>query len=66
MWAPHLEQAEALKTETRHFLHCIKHSLRPTTDGETGFRVVRILEAAEQSITERGAPVELESAGMVV
>jgi len=66
IWAPHIEPAEALKTETRHFLHCIKHGQRPTTDGEAGLRMVRILEAAQESMMERGAPVELECAGVVV
>ena len=66
MWAPHLEQAEALKTETRHFLQCIKRGQRPTTDGEAGLRLVRILEAAQQSMRERGSPVELECAGVAV
>jgi len=59
MWAPHLDMTEALRTEALHFVHCIEDRVPPTTDGEAGLRVVRILEAATCSMAERGRPVEL-------
>jgi predicted dehydrogenase len=59
MWAPHLDTTEALKTETRHFLNCIQDSAPVITDGQSGLRVVRILEAAAQSLLQRGRLVEL-------
>lgn len=62
MWAPHLDIAEALGVEVRHFAECIMKSRRPITDGEAGLRTIRVLEAATQSMAERGRPVEISSA----
>ncbi|HEX8097012.1 MAG TPA: Gfo/Idh/MocA family oxidoreductase [Pyrinomonadaceae bacterium] len=59
MWAPRLDQTEALRTEAAHFVACVAEGERPETDGEAGLRIVRILEAAEQSLRERGRLVEL-------
>jgi predicted dehydrogenase len=61
MWAPHLDMTEALRTEALHFIRCIEEGERPLTDGEAGLRVVRILEAAAQSIAEQGRLVELDT-----
>jgi len=59
MWAPQLDTTEALRSEAKHFVDCIEHEKPPITDGHVGLRVVRILEAATQSMTQRGRPVEL-------
>ncbi len=59
MWAPQLNTTEALRAEASHFMECIEHGEKPLTDGEAGLRVVRILEAATQSLVDRGHPVEL-------
>jgi predicted dehydrogenase len=50
MWAPKVEEIEALQLETRYFLDCVKDGTQPFNDGQAGLRVVRILEAAEQSL----------------
>jgi predicted dehydrogenase len=52
MWAPKVEELEALQLETRYFLDCIKSGTKPFNDGQAGLRVVRILEAAEQSLQQ--------------
>jgi predicted dehydrogenase len=59
MWAPRLEQTEALAAEARYFVECISKNQRPINDGQAGLRVVEILEAAEKSLKERGKPVAL-------
>jgi predicted dehydrogenase len=59
MFAPVLENVEALQVEVRHFVQCIEKKETPLTGGESGRRVVRILEAAARSLDLRGAPVEL-------
>ncbi len=59
MYAPKLDQTEALKTECEHFLECMKRGIKPITDGIAGLRVVKILEAAEKSIKEHGIIVKL-------
>ncbi|BAZ24805.1 oxidoreductase domain protein [Kalymmatonema gypsitolerans NIES-4073] len=60
MWSPHLDMTEALRTEGLHFIRCIEQGERPITDGEAGLRVVRILEAATQSVKRQGRLVELD------
>ena len=62
MWAPKLDMAEALRTEGLHFIRCIEQGEKPITDGETGLRVVRILEAATQSMKKQGRLIELDLA----
>jgi predicted dehydrogenase len=59
MWAPQLSPREALKTETEHFIECIRTGARPITDGRVGLRVVEMLEAASRSLSGRGHPAEL-------
>lgn len=54
MWAPKVEQAEALKLELSYFAECIQRQERPFNDGMAGLRVVRILEAAEMSLQKKG------------
>jgi predicted dehydrogenase len=61
MLAPRLETAEPLAVEAGHFVDCVVNGTRPITDGEAGTRVVRVLEAASRSLTERGRPVEIGS-----
>ena len=59
MWAPRLEQTEALKSELTHFIDCIVHDRKPINDGIAGLRVVQMLEATEKSLKERGELVML-------
>jgi predicted dehydrogenase len=59
MWAPKIEQTEALAAETKYFVDCISNNERPFNDGLSGLRVVKILEAADRSLKGRGAPVYL-------
>jgi predicted dehydrogenase len=59
MWAPQVSLAEGLRVEAQHFVECIRKGVRPLTDGLAGTRVVRILEAADESLKARGMPVEI-------
>jgi predicted dehydrogenase len=59
MWAPQVEQLEALRVELDYFADCITNSKTPFNDGHSGLRVVRMLEAAEASIQKRGELVRL-------
>jgi len=63
MWAPQLEVTEALLAEAQHFVRCITRGERSITDGRAGLRVVRILEAATQSMNTRGRPIGLNFNG---
>ena len=53
--SPHVDFQEPLGRECAHFIQCINETMTPLTDGENGERVVRILEAADQSIKEGGS-----------
>lgn len=59
MWAPRVEQLEALHVELGYFAECIMNSKTPFNDGHAGLRVVQMLEAAETSIKKRGEVVRL-------
>jgi predicted dehydrogenase len=59
MWAPQIEQIEALTRELTYFIACITKDEAPINDGEAGLRVVKMLEAANQSIGKRGELVYL-------
>lgn len=59
MWAPKVEQTEALSAEAKYFVSCIEKGQRPINDGIAGLRVVEILEAADVSLKRCGEPVRL-------
>jgi predicted dehydrogenase len=59
MWAPQLEQVEALRQELSYFVDCISSGQQPINDGCAGLRVVKMLEAASESLSKRGSLVYL-------
>jgi predicted dehydrogenase len=59
MHAPRVEQGEALRTETEYFLQCIRESETPINDGHAGLRVVKMLDACNQSLRKNGQAVAL-------
>ena len=59
MWAPQVEQVEALRLELNYFLECIQKDEVPFNDGRAGLKVVRMLEAANESLANRGSLVYL-------
>lgn len=56
---PHIKSGEPLRAECLHFLQCIRDRCSPLSDGHDGLRVVRVLDAAQRSLKENGAPVRL-------
>jgi predicted dehydrogenase len=59
MWSPQLEQVEALRKELAYFVDCVSTGQKPLNDGCAGLRVVKMLEAATQSLSNRGSLVYL-------
>ena len=59
MWAPKVELGEALSLMCADFVESVKTGRRPTTDGRAGMKVVRILEAAQQSLRAGGTMIDL-------
>ncbi|NOZ64833.1 MAG: Gfo/Idh/MocA family oxidoreductase [Caldiserica bacterium] len=60
MYAPNLEQVEALHNLCSHFVDCIKSGEKPITDGEAGLRVVKVLEACQKSLENKGKMEEIK------
>ncbi len=54
-----IPQAEPLRMECEHFLHCMANGRRPSTDGAEGLRVLRILNAAQRSLDQDGEKIIL-------
>ncbi len=59
MWAPKVEQVEALKLEAAYFVDCILNSKTPFNDGAAGLHIVKILEASDKSLQQKGKIFEI-------
>jgi predicted dehydrogenase len=59
MWSPQLEQVEALQQELSYFVECVTTGKEPFNNGPAGLRVVKMLEAASQSLSKKGSLVYL-------
>jgi predicted dehydrogenase len=51
-FSPRISNEEPLRIECRHFIDCIRSGERPRSDGLSGLRVVRVLEALQRSLEE--------------
>lgn len=60
MYAPQLDQTEALTLMCKDFIDSILGDKKPESDGVAGFNVVRILEAGQRSLKNEGALVAIE------
>jgi predicted dehydrogenase len=60
VWSPKVERREALSLELDYFAECIVKSRSPINDGTAGLRVVRLLEAVEESLRYRGQAISLD------
>jgi predicted dehydrogenase len=56
---PGIKMVEPLRAEAEHFIQCIESRKKPMTGGQEGLNVVKIIIAAQQSLKEKGAPVNL-------
>jgi predicted dehydrogenase len=59
---PRIEDPEPLKVECDHFVDCIRTGVAPNSDGLSGLRVVRVLEAADRSLKNHGQPMPVREA----
>lgn len=48
---PNIPGTEPLKMECSHFINCINKAEQPVSDGMAGVEVIRVLEAAQKSMT---------------
>src|SRR6185312_3957502 len=56
---PRIDSVEPLRVECEHFVECSLANRIPRSDARDGVRVVRVLEAGQRSLDQRGAPVDL-------
>jgi predicted dehydrogenase len=61
MWAPRLQDTEALTVAVGHFAECVASAQTPLTDGRLGVRIIQLIEASNRSIRERGRSVNIGS-----
>ena len=50
IWSPRIANSEPLRLECAHFVECLRTGATPRSDGESGLRVVRVLEALQDSL----------------
>ncbi len=62
VWNPSVPNAEPLRLECEHFVECVRSGARPRSDGASGVRVVRVLEALQASLAAAGANQRLGEA----
>jgi len=60
MFAPKIDQSEALLAVCRHFVDCAKSGKPPITGGHFGLSVVRLLELAQESMDHDGKNIKIE------
>ncbi len=59
VYIPLVDNAQPLALECRHFVDCVRDRRTPRSDGQDGLRVLRVLDAAQQSLDSGGLPVEI-------
>lgn len=60
--SPKVKLFEPLLKQDENFIDCIRSRRTPVASAEFGLAVVRVLEAARQSMAQRGAPVKISAA----
>jgi predicted dehydrogenase len=50
IWSPRVPNAEPLRLEAAHFVECVREGRTPLSDGRSGLRVVRVLEALQREL----------------
>lgn len=59
IWSPNLSTREPLARMAEHFVTCVKTGQRPVSDGKSGLRIVKILDAAQRSIKSQNGRVNI-------
>jgi len=59
IYIPRIEKYEALGAECGHFIDCILNNKTPRSDGYSGLNVIRILEAANESLRQKGREISI-------
>lgn len=60
IWSPQIETYEPLQKEIEYFLTSIQEGSLKICNGHDGLQVVKVLEAAEQSMKQNGIPINID------
>jgi predicted dehydrogenase len=52
IFSPRIPNLEPLRIECEHFVQCVRDGTTPRSDGVSGLRVVRVLEALQESLDQ--------------
>lgn len=55
-----IQEIEPLRSECEHFIECIETRQKPLTNGDEGLRVLKVLEACQDSLSDGGKDIKLE------
>ena len=55
-------EGEPLRVQCQHFVECVETGIRPLTDGESGLRVIEVIEALQESLRRNGERVRVGAA----
>lgn len=61
IYTPKIDNKEPLSVMANHFIDSIENNKKPLTDGYSGLRVVKVLEAAQHSLKQDGKKVMVEN-----
>lgn len=56
---PNIKMVEPLRAEAEHFIQCIQTREQPKTGGRDGVEIIKILVAAQESLKQKGFPINL-------
>jgi len=60
MFSPRVDQTEALDLGAKEFIEAIQQNRQPKTNGESGLEVIKLLEACDLSMSQKGKIIELD------
>ncbi len=63
VWSPSVPNDEPLRVECRHFVESVANGTPPLSDGESGLRVVRVLETLQRSLDSAPSYSDAEAVG---
>jgi predicted dehydrogenase len=57
IFCPRISNVEPLRLECEHFVQCVREGMRPRSGGDSGLRVVRVLEQLQRSLDQSARQV---------
>ena len=61
IYAPKIDDKEPLNVMCRHFIDCIKTGKKPISDGNSGLKVIKVIESLQESLRNHGKEVIIDA-----